>query len=340
MINQPEFLQTLAKLTLPQIVAAHAERFGDDKAAIREKAYGIWHSISWREYLAYVRKVAMGLSALGLSRGENVGIVTNNHPEWLFTEIGAQAAGAVTLNLFTSSVASELVTSLNRIQATFVVVQDQEQIDKLLDNRAKLKHVRYLIYIDPTGMRGYEGDSWVLSFKELLEQGDRYDRENPEKFPQELKKGRSGDTALMIQTSGTTGLSKLAMISHRNMSGMGVKWVRSQGIEAGENWLSMSPPALDRRPDVGRGCRPGRGDDDELPRDHRNHRRRFPGDRPVARHHLVPFLGGSRFQDPGEDVRCGLCQKEALRYGRAGRAQGGGVHRRPQTGLPAASSPP
>jgi long-chain acyl-CoA synthetase len=243
MTSQPEFLQTLSKLTLPQIVAAHAERFGDGKAAIREKAYGIWHSISWREYLVYVRKVAMGLSALGLSRGENIGIVTNNHPEWLFTEIGAQAAGAVTLNLFTSSVAAELVTSLNRIQATFVIVQDQEQIDKLLDNRAKLKHVRYLIYVDPTGMRGYENDAWVLSFKELLDKGDQYDRENPDKFLQELKKGRSGDTALMIQTSGTTGLSKLAMISHKNMSEIGIKWVQSQGIEAGENWLSMSPPA-------------------------------------------------------------------------------------------------
>jgi long-chain acyl-CoA synthetase len=243
MINHPDFLQTLTKLTLPQILAAQAERFGDDKTAIREKAYGIWHGISWRGYLDHVRKVALGLTSLGLMRGENVGIVTNNHPEWLFSEIGAQAAGAVTLNLFTSSVANELVTSLNRIQASIVIVQDQEQLDKLLDNRAKLKHVRCLVYIDPTGMRSYTGDSWILSFSELLEMGEKYDRENPDKFLQMLQKGKSGDTALMIQTSGTTGLSKLAMISHRNMAEMGIKWVRMQGIEAGENWLSMSPPA-------------------------------------------------------------------------------------------------
>lgn len=243
MTNHPDFLQTLTKLTLPQILAAQAERFGDDKTAIREKAYGIWHGISWRGYMAHVRKVAMGLTSLGLMRGENVGIVTNNHPEWLFSELGAQAIGAVTLNLFTSSVANELVSSLNRIQASIVIVQDQEQLDKLLDNRAKLKHVRCLVYIDPTGMRSYEGDSWILSFRALLEMGEKYDRDNPDKFLQILQKGKSGDTALMIQTSGTTGLSKLAMISHRNMAEIGIKWIRMQGIEPGENWLSMSPPA-------------------------------------------------------------------------------------------------
>jgi len=77
-----------------------------------------------------------------------VGLITGNHPEWLFSEIGAQAVGCITLNLFTAAVADELSTSLNRIQAAFVIVQDQEQVDKLITSRAKTSPCSRVIYID------------------------------------------------------------------------------------------------------------------------------------------------------------------------------------------------
>ena len=117
------------------------------------------------------RHVALGFFALGLKRGENIGIITDNHPEWLFSEMGAQAMGAITVNLFTSSIAKELTTMLNRIQATYVVAQDQEQVDKLLEMKEQLSHVRKVIYVDPTGMRTYINNPWLMSFKELLDLG-------------------------------------------------------------------------------------------------------------------------------------------------------------------------
>ncbi|MFB3926629.1 MAG: AMP-binding protein, partial [Syntrophales bacterium] len=126
-----EILSELARLTLPQVLIKQAERFGK-RIALREKAYGIWQTYTWEDYLGYVRATCMGLLSLDLKRGDNIGIVTNNHPEWLFSELGAQAAGAITVNLFTSAVSEELASSLNRIQAAFVFVQDQEQADKLL----------------------------------------------------------------------------------------------------------------------------------------------------------------------------------------------------------------
>ena len=229
--------------TLPQLVALQAERLDAGAIAVREKALGIWQTYSWRDYFQYMKQVGAGLLALGLKRGEAVGIITNNHPEWLFAELGIQSVGAVSLNLFTSSVPEELCLTLNRIQAAFVVVQDQEQVDKLLESRHKLPHVRRVIYIDPTCMRSYGNDPWLLDFQGLIRLGANLDREEPDRFSMELQRGNRDDCAVMILTSGTTGLPKLAMLSHRNLTSIGQSWVEALAIKPGENWLSMSPPA-------------------------------------------------------------------------------------------------
>lgn len=229
--------------TLPQILTAQAARFGTNGAAIREKAYGIWQTYNWQDYLRYVRQVGLGLIALGFRRGEAVGLITDNHPEWLFSELGVQAVGGVTLNLFTSAVVEELSASLNRIRATFVIVQDQEQVDKMIAARGKLSHVRNVIYIDPTGMSFSGDDPWLVSFRDLLSGGEALDCDRPDLFSTELNRGKPEETAMMIQTSGTTGMPKLAMLSHRNLTSIGESWIRAVSIQPGENWISISPPA-------------------------------------------------------------------------------------------------
>ena len=222
---------------------AQAARFGADRAAIREKAYGIWKSYSWEDYLRHVKHAALGMIALGFRRGETVGLITGNQPEWLFSELGTQAVGGITLNLFTSAIADELSTSIKRIRASFVFAQDQEQVDKMIAVRDRIDHVRRVIYIDPTGMGSYRADPWLISFRDLLAKGELLERENPDLFEAELGRGRPEETALMIQTSGTTGLPKLARLVHRNFTEMGESWVRAIKIQPGENWISMSPPA-------------------------------------------------------------------------------------------------
>lgn len=238
-----ETVSSLMNYTLPQILFRQAERLGVDKIAIREKMYGIWLAYSWEDYLRYTKNVALGLLALGLKRGENIGIITDNHPEWLFTEIGAQALGAVTVNLFTSSIAKELTTMLNRIQAAYVVAQDQEQVDKLLEMKEQLSHVRKVIYVDPTGMRSYANNPWLMSFKDLLKLGEELDKVEPNRFEEELWKGKPDEVALMIMTSGTTGIPKLAMISHQSFTEIARKWVETAPIGPDDNWISITPTA-------------------------------------------------------------------------------------------------
>jgi len=234
---------SLSQFTLPQILFKQAKELGTKKIAIREKMYGIWQAYNWEDYFRYTKQVALGLLALGLKRGENIGIISDNHPEWLFGEMGAQAMGAITVNLFTSSIAKELTTMLNRIQATYVLAQDQEQVDKLLEMKEQLPHVRKVIYVDPTGMRTYVNNPWLLSFKELLDLGAKLDQEQPNLFEEELWKGKSEEVALMIMTSGTTGIPKLAMISHQSFTEIARKWVETAPIGIGDNWISITPTA-------------------------------------------------------------------------------------------------
>ncbi|MBN1366278.1 MAG: AMP-binding protein [Syntrophaceae bacterium] len=230
-------------ITLPQLLIENAALYGNRKTAIREKAYGIWQKYSWDDYCRYVRKTAAGFASLNLKRGDNVCMIVHNHPEWLFAELAAHALGATTLNLFTSSIADELAFSIKRINSPVVVVQDQEQVDKLLEAREKLSQTKKVVYIDPTGMTSYGNEPWLISYAELLEIGEKFLKEHPDYIDEEINKGRPEDTAVMIQTSGTTGVPKLAMLSHRNLINMAVQWLEETKIEPEENWLSMSPPA-------------------------------------------------------------------------------------------------
>jgi long-chain acyl-CoA synthetase len=236
-------LAAFSQLTFPQILAAQAKRWDSNRVAIREKAYGIWEPYTWHDYLTYVKHVALGFLSLGLKRGEYIGIITDNHPEWLFSELGAQAIGAHTLNLYTSSVTKELTFGLGRIQAAYVVAQDQEQVDKLLEARQELSHVRRVIYLDRTGMRNYQDDPWLLSFAELLEMGKGAEQKKRGRFEKELKKGKATDLALMIMTSGTMGMPKFAMLSYENVIDIARKWLETSPIGVGDNWISITPPA-------------------------------------------------------------------------------------------------
>lgn len=229
--------------TLSQILARNASEYGDRGTAIRDKAFGIWQKYSWADYYRYMEKTAAGFAALSLKRGDTVCLVVENHPEWLFSAAAAHALGAMTLNLFTSSVAEELNTSISRINSPIVIVQDQEQTDKLLEIKDKLPHIKKVVYIDPTGMTSYEDDPWLISFAQLLETGEKFLQENKNFLEEEITKGRPDDIAVMIQTSGTTGIPKLAMLSHRNLISIARQWTEANDIKPGENWISISPPA-------------------------------------------------------------------------------------------------
>ena len=238
-----ESLSSLGQFTLPQILLRQAEKLGSDTIALREKAYGIWQTYSWRDYFRYAKLVGMGLLALGLERGENAGLILENDPEWLFSELGAQSVGGVVLPLLTTSTARELVEMLNLIEAAYIFAQDQKQVDKLLAYKEDLPHTRYVIYTDPAGMRTYRDNPWLISLSQLLDLGEELDNEQLDLFNTELWGGNPEDIALMLMTSGTTGDPELTMLSHSNFTNMASRWIKTSPIGIGDNWISLTPTA-------------------------------------------------------------------------------------------------
>jgi long-chain acyl-CoA synthetase len=238
-----EFLLSLGQFTLPQILLRQAEKLGSDRIALRQKAYGIWQAYSWRDYFHYAKLVGMGLFALGLKRGENVGLILENDPEWLFSELGAQSVGGVVLPLFPTLAAKELVEMLNRVEAAYIFAQDQEQVDKLLAYREDLPHTRCVIYTDPAGMRAYGDNPWLISFSQLLDLGGELDNEQLDLFNTELWEGNPDDIALMLMTSGKTGEHELAMFSHSSFTHMASRLIKTAPMGIEDNWISFTPTA-------------------------------------------------------------------------------------------------
>src|SRR4030066_1583499 len=202
--------------TFPKLLLRNADRLGDRKVAMREKECGSGQEFSWKEYHDHVKYFPLGLVSLGLSPGDKVAIIGDNRPEWVWAEVAAQAAGAVPLGLYQDSTLKEVGYVIDHSDSTFVVAEDQEQVDKILDMKEQLPKVRYIVYTDPRGMRSYK-EPFLLDFKEVENFGRELEQREPELYEKKVAASKVEDLALICYTSGTTGFPKGAMLSFRNL---------------------------------------------------------------------------------------------------------------------------
>jgi long-chain acyl-CoA synthetase len=202
--------------TLPKNLLRSAALLGDDYVAMRKKRFGIWQEYTWNQSLEHVRHFCMGLVAIGFERGQKVCIVGDNDPEHYWAELAIQSAGGVSIGVFTDASPRELEYLINDAQAVFVIAQDQEQVDNVLEIREKVPQVKGIIFWDEQSLVGYD-DPLLVAFSEVEAKGVDYHRENPTRFEEMVKAGDGEDIAIYSYTSGTTSLPKGAMIRHRNL---------------------------------------------------------------------------------------------------------------------------
>ena len=232
----------LKKYTLPQVLQMRAKAM-PKQVAIREKDFGIWNEITFADYYRHVTHFAAGLLALGFEKGERLAVIADNIPEWLYAELAAQSLGGISVGVYQSSLPPEIAYVLSYTGAAFVVAENQEQVDKLLEIRSEIPSVRKVIYEDPKGMRAYQDDPWIIGFEEVERLGEAYLEKHPQAVEERIAQGRPEDVCHLSLTSGTTGRPKAAMLMHRNLLHMGVALQEIDPLKPTDDYLSFLPLA-------------------------------------------------------------------------------------------------
>ena len=230
----------LLQHTIPQLLRWRVNETGD-KVALREKDFGRWNSYTWNHYYDAVRKTGLGLKEIGFGKGDKVAIISDNIPETLYVAIGAQAVGGFSSAIYQTSLPEEIGDIINYLDVKVVFCNDQEQVDKVAEVREKIPQVRKLIYEDPRGMRSYQSDDWFLFIEDLYALGEQLHADNPELFESLVDEGQPDDVCHFCLTSGTTGLPKGAMLTHRNYINMGLQLTEVDPLEETDEYLSFLP---------------------------------------------------------------------------------------------------
>ncbi len=224
--------------TLPKLLNYNAEQWPDDVAS-REKDHGIWRAYSWADTAAEVQALALGLIAVGVERGDVVGIIGNNRPHWVWAEWAAHSAGAMSLGIYEDSLGKEVSYLLDYGEVKLVFAEDEEQADKLLEIADDLPTLKWIVYNDERGMRKYD-DPRLLSRSQLVRRGSEIDAGA---FDAAVAAGKGEDVAILCTTSGTTSNPKLAMLQHRPFMEHIASYLRADPREPTDEYISMLPMA-------------------------------------------------------------------------------------------------
>ncbi|MCF3628455.1 AMP-binding protein [Thalassospiraceae bacterium LMO-SO8] len=227
--------------TFPKLLAANA-RIRGGKPASREKDYGIWQTWTWSEVADEVRALACGLAALGFKRGDRLAIIGDNRPHLYWAMPAAQAVGGVPVPIYQDSVADEMQYVLAHAECRFAVVENQEQVDKLLEIKDRLPLLETIIYHFPRGMRHYTQDFLHL-YADVQAKGRAFDAATPGFYDDEVAKGGGGDLAIMVYTSGTTGRPKGVMLTADNLIQTARNAADWEGLTDDDEMLAYLPMA-------------------------------------------------------------------------------------------------
>lgn len=225
--------------TLPKLLARNAEIAPDDVAQ-REKDFGIWNTVTWRDFNGHVSKMAVAFAELGIAPGDVIGIIGDNRPEWVWAEIAAHSARAMSLGFYRDTLEDEVAYLINYAEPKIIVAEDEEQVDKFLSLEDKIPSVRHIIYHDTKGMRKYD-DPRLMTLEALEEIGAKALAADPERYKRMVAETRGEEIGVLCTTSGTTSNPKLAEWTNSSFLGHASSYLRADPKGPEDEYLAVLP---------------------------------------------------------------------------------------------------
>jgi long-chain acyl-CoA synthetase len=240
--------------TWPKILKYNYEKYGDNRIAMRHKNHGIWQHYSWKDYYLNVKYLALGLMSIGFKAGDKVLIIGDNAPQWYYAELAAQVNHGAAVGVYPELLPSEIKYIAGNSEVRFAVVQDQEQVDKLLQIKDELPHLTKVIYWNFKGLAHYD-DRILMRYGHMLELGEKYEAKHPGLFEKNIDSGSADDICAIVYTSGTTGETpKGAVHSYRTMRSGADHYLHLDPWYEHDNIVPYLPPAGMTEQWLGIGC--------------------------------------------------------------------------------------
>ena len=227
--------------TFPRLLLDHAKA-RPTAPALREKVYGIWQTTPWADLTLLVRRLACGLAHAGVQRGDHIVVVGDNRPRLYAAMLAAQALGAVPVPLYQDAASTEYAFPINNAEVAYAIVEDQEQVDKLLELRAQCPTLKRIWFDDPRGLRNYD-EPGLDSLDALVAGGQAHDASNARLFDDEVARCQPDDVAAMFFTSGTTGNPKGVVHTHATLLDRAMAGQRFDKLTDREEVLAYMPLA-------------------------------------------------------------------------------------------------
>jgi long-chain acyl-CoA synthetase len=234
-------LEDAVSSTFPQQMLRHATD-RPQAPALRIKEFGIWQTLSWGDLAVLVREMAGGLAEAGLQRGEHVVVIGENRPRLYAAMLATQALGGIPVPLYQDAAATEFVFPIQNAEVRFAIVEDQEQVDKLLEVRGECPTLERLWFDEARGLRKYD-EPGLAALDTLIERGRGWNVTQPKAVDESIAQGRPEDVAAMFFTSGTTGKPKGVVHTHATLGDRAAAGARFDKLTAAEDILAYLPPA-------------------------------------------------------------------------------------------------
>ena len=199
--------------TINQVFKDRVQKYGS-RIALEKKLNGKWESVSWEDYYTRAAYVGLALKDMGLQKGDRVSLLSENRLEWLYADMGVLGVGGCIVPIYPTLIDEEVEYIVSHSDSKFLIVENNAQLQKGLYTAKRYPGLKKIIVIDSTGKTA---NPMIMGYNELLDKGKALYNKDAEAFASLADTIAQDDLATIVYTSGTTGVPKGAMITHKNI---------------------------------------------------------------------------------------------------------------------------